>query len=138
MSIDANSDATKTGSVPAQQAAELAGEPAPRARLRQFPGLAAIGIYMILLAGVFCFNVVSGRMEPIFLVFSIFFIASSLGLMFLLRWAWALALAAVALLAASFFWTFSTQGSDSSLVQGLLNLVFFLYLVRSDLREKMR
>jgi hypothetical protein len=58
--------------------------------------------------------------------------------MFLLRWAWALALAAVAMLAASFFWAFSTQESDAALVQGLLNLVFFLYLVRSELREKMR
>jgi hypothetical protein len=109
-----------------------------RPRLRQFPGLLAISFYMILLAGVFCFNVVAGRMEPIYLVFAVFFVASALGLMFLLRWAWALALAAVALLAASFFWAFSTRGSDASLIQGLLNLVFFLYLVRSDLRETMR
>jgi glycerol-3-phosphate acyltransferase PlsY len=135
MTIEANSDATKAGSVVPEQAAQ---QHVHRARLRQFPGLAAIGIYMILLAAVFCYNVVSGRMEPVFLLFSAFFIASSLGLMFLLRWAWALALAAVALMAASFFWTFSTQGSDSALVQGLLNLVFFLYLVRSELREKMR
>jgi hypothetical protein len=133
MNADANTAATKSGDEPEQSSL-----PAPRTRLRQFPGLIAIAFYMILLAGVFCFNVAAGRMEAIDLVFSAFFIASSLGLMFLLRWAWALALAAVAMLAASFFWAFSTQGSDSALVQGLLNLVFFLYLVRSELREKMR
>jgi hypothetical protein len=133
MTADANTAATKPSDAPEQPA-----QATQRARLRQFPGLIAISFYMILLAGVFCFNVAAGRMEPIYLVFSAFFIASSLGLMFLLRWAWALALAAVAMLAASFFWAFSTQGSDSALVQGLLNLVFFLYLVRSELREKMR
>jgi hypothetical protein len=132
MNADANTAATKSDDAPEQLALPA------RTRLRQFPGLIAIAFYMILLAGVFCFNVVAGRMEAIYLVFSAFFIASSLGLMFLLRWAWALALAAVAMLAASFFWAFSTQGSDAALVQGLLNLVFFLYLVRSELREKMR
>jgi hypothetical protein len=132
MNADANTAATKSDDAPEQLALPA------RTRLRHFPGLIAIAFYMILLAGVFCFNVVAGRMEAIYLVFSAFFIASSLGLMFLLRWAWALALAAVAMLAASFFWAFSTQGSDSALVQGLLNLVFFLYLVRSELREKMR
>jgi hypothetical protein len=132
MNADANTAATKSDDAPEQLALPA------RTRLRHFPGLIAIAFYMILLAGVFCFNVVAGRMEAIYLVFSAFFIASSLGLMFLLRWAWALALAAVAMLAASFFWAFSTQGSDAALVQGLLNLVFFLYLVRSELREKMR
>jgi hypothetical protein len=133
MNADANTATTKSGSEP-----ELPVPATHRARLRQFPGLIAISFYMILLAGVFCFNVVTGHMEPIYLVFSVFFVASSLGLMFLLRWAWALALAAVAMLAATCFWQFSTQGSDSSLVQGLLNLVFFLYLVRSEVREKMK
>jgi uncharacterized membrane protein (DUF2068 family) len=133
MTADANTAATKQGDAP-EQSVQIS----QRARLRQFPGLVAISLYMILLAGVFCFNVVAGHMEAIYLVFSCFFVASSFGLLFMLRWAWALALAAVAMLAASFFWAFSTQGSDSSLVQGLLNLVFFLYLVRSELREKMR
>jgi glycerol-3-phosphate acyltransferase PlsY len=133
MNADANTAATKPDST-----AEQPVQATHRARLRQFPGLVAISVYMMLLAGVFCFQVAGGHMEPIYLVFSVFFVASSLGLLFMLRWAWALALAAVAMLAASFFWAFSTRGSDSALVQGLLNLVFFLYLVRSELREKMR
>jgi hypothetical protein len=56
----------------------------------------------------------------------------------MLRWAWALTLAAVALSAGSFLWGYSTQHAFPSLVQGLLNLVFFLYLVRTDVREQLR
>jgi hypothetical protein len=137
MTADANETADKTAPIEPGQQPELAQQP-QRPRVRQFPGLVAISFYMILLAGVICFDVVAGGMPPLFLVFPVFFIASCCGLMFMLRWAWALALAAVALLAASFLWIFSTHGSDSALVQGLLNLVFFLYLVRPDLREKMR
>jgi hypothetical protein len=54
------------------------------------------------------------------------------------RWAWALALAAVALLSGYNFWLFSTQHTTVGLVQGSLNLVFFLYLVRAQVRESLR
>jgi hypothetical protein len=35
-------------------------------------------------------------------------------------------------------WVFSAQHQGAALVQGLLNLVFFLYLVRPEVREKLR
>ena len=133
MTTDAKSAVSKTGRVPVHPS-----KPSPRPRLRQFPGLAAISLYMILLAGVICFDVVEGHAQRFYLIFSVLFIASALGLMMLLRWGWALALAAVALLSASFFWGFFMQNNYPSLVQGLLNLVFFLYLIRPDLRDKMR
>jgi hypothetical protein len=56
----------------------------------------------------------------------------------LLRWAWALALGAVFLLSGYNLWIFSTQHQGPALVQGLLNLVFFLYMVRTEVREKLR
>jgi hypothetical protein len=93
---------------------------------------------MLLLSGVTIVSVVDQRAGPLYLVFSVFFIAGALGLLLLLRWAWALTLAAVALSAGSFLYTYTTQHIASSLVQGLLNLVFFLYLVRSDVREKLK
>jgi len=71
------------------------------------------------------------------LIFPALFVAAGLGLLLLLRWAWALTLAAVALLAGWFLWSFTTQHVAGSLVQGLLNLVFFLYLVRTDVRRKL-
>jgi len=45
---------------------------------------------------------------------------------------------AVFLLAVYDLWIFASQHQPPALVQGLLNLVFFLYLVRPEVREKLR
>jgi 4-hydroxybenzoate polyprenyltransferase len=64
--------------------------------------------------------------------------AASAGLLLLLRWAWAMALGAVFLLACYNLWIFSNLRESPPLVQGLLNLVFFLYLIRTEVRAKLR
>ncbi len=109
-----------------------------KSALFKLPGLVAIGLYMLLLAAVVVESVVLGRVGPLYLVFPPLFVAGGLGLLFLLRWAWALSLAAVVLLAGLFFWSFMSQHLFYALVQGLLNLVFFLYLVRPEVRTKLR
>jgi hypothetical protein len=58
--------------------------------------------------------------------------------MLLFRWAWALALSAVLLLAVYNMWIFSTQHLAPSLVQAVLNWVFFLYMVRVEVRSKLK
>jgi hypothetical protein len=102
------------------------------------PGVLAISLYLLVLAGVIILGVVGSHYPPIFLVLSAAFIAASAGLILLLRWAWALALAAVFLLACYNMWVFSARHLPPALVQGGLNLVFFLYLVRTEVREKLR
>ena len=104
----------------------------------KLPGLVAISFYMILLAAILHRAHRQSPFQPLYLIFPVLFIAGALGLLLLLRWAWALTLAAVALLAGLFLWTYTTQHNSSSVVQGLLNLVIFLYLVRTDVREKLR
>jgi len=74
----------------------------------------------------------------LFLIFAAGFIAASAGLILLLRWAWALALGAAFLLVAYNLWIFASQHESPALVQGLLNLVFFLYLIRTEVRGKLR
>jgi glycerol-3-phosphate acyltransferase PlsY len=107
--------------------------------LLPLPGLAAISLYLLLLAGVIILGVAAGRhYPPLFLLFAAGFIAASAGLLLLLRWAWALALAAVFLLAVYNLWIFTSLHQAPALVQGLLNLVFFLYLVRIEVRERLR
>ena len=93
---------------------------------------------MFLLAGVVVVYVVRGWVGPFFLVFSAMFIAGGLGLMMLLRWAWALTLAAVAILSGLFFWISVAQHLPYYLVHGLINLVLFLYLVRGEVRRNLR
>jgi len=101
--------------------------------------MAAISLYLLVLAGVVIVGVVGSRHYPLlFLLFAASFIAASTGLLRLKRWAWAMALSAVCLLAVYQFWFFATQHQAPALVQGLLNLVFFLYLVRTEVRERLR
>jgi lysylphosphatidylglycerol synthetase-like protein (DUF2156 family) len=117
------------------------GQPARLGNMRtlQFlPGLAAVSLYMLLLAGINVLGVVTGQIRPAYLVFSAVFIAAGLGLLLLLRWAWALTLAAMVLLVALSLWKFAFSHQPPYIFQGLLNLVFFLYLVRTEVREKLR
>ncbi len=112
---------------------------APRRNRLPLPGLAAISLYLLLLSCVIIVGVVAGHYyPPLFLVFAAAFITAAAGLLLLLRWAWAMALGAVFLIAVYDLWIFSIQHELPALVQGLLNLVFFLYLVRTEVRAKLR
>jgi drug/metabolite transporter (DMT)-like permease len=104
------------------------------------PGLLAISLYLLVLAGVIILGVAGGGQHypPIFLILAAAFLTASAGLILLLRWAWAMALGAVFLLVCYNVWVFSARHMPAALVQGLLNLVFFLYLVRTEVREKLR
>lgn len=116
---------------------ELADKPA-RARIARQPGVIAVCCYMLLLAEAVVVYVVQGKAGAVYLVFAATFIAAGLGLLFLLRWAWALALAAVVLYVGWCLWSFSTQHSPGLLVRGALNLIIFFYLMRTSVRAKLR
>jgi glycerol-3-phosphate acyltransferase PlsY len=134
MSNDPNTNEAPTG-----EKAGSARLQQPRRDLLPLPGLAAISLYLVVLSGVIILGVVAGHhYPPLFLFFAACFIAAGAGLLLLLRWAWALALGAVFLLAVYDLWIFSIQQELPALVQGLLNLVFFLYLVRTEVRGKLR
>jgi len=133
MSTKANASPPKPGTAPLH-----ARETSLKSSLLKLPGLVAISLYMLLLSGVTVVSVVERRAGMVYLVFSILFVAGALGLLLLLRWAWALTLAAVAILSGSFLWEFSLQHLYPSLVKGLLNLFLFLYLVRDDVRSKLK
>ena len=115
------------------------GDPSPPKRPMPLPGLAAICLYLLLLAGVIILGVASGgHYPPLFLIFAAIFMAASAGLLLSFRWAWSLTLAAVFLLAVYNLWIFSGHHQPSALVQGLLNLVMFLYLIRPEVRAILR
>jgi hypothetical protein len=117
--------------------------PLPRAvdadgKVWPLPGVIAIGLYMLVLGGVITAGVVSKQMPAFLLVLVPAFVAASFGLLRMLRWAWALALAAVFLLMTWFSWIFFEQKQAPGAIQGILNLVFFLYLIRADVRSRLR
>jgi hypothetical protein len=111
----------------------------PSKQLLRLPGVAAISLYLLVLAAVIILGVVGGHhYPPLFLTFAAAFIAASGGLLMLFRWAWSLALAAVLLLVVYNLWIFSAEHQPAALVQGSLNLIFFLYLVRPEVRSQLR
>lgn len=112
--------------------------PKPVTGAMLLPGLIAIALYMLVLAGVVIVGVAGGHYPPILLLLGAGFLASSFFLVRLYRWAWALTLAAVLLLAIYHIWIFASLQAGASAVQGLLNLVFFLYLIRTEVRERLR
>ncbi len=121
----------------ARESATVPVRPTHR-ELLPLAGLAAIALYMVVLSGINIIGVVNGYVRPLYLVFSVAFIAAGLGLLMLFRWAWILTLSAVVLLMGLFLWKFSTQHDMASVAQGLLNAVFFLYLIRLEVRAKLR
>lgn len=103
------------------------------------PGVAAICLYLLLLSGIIVIGVVGGgHYPPVFLVLAVLFMTASAGLVVSFRWAWALALSAVFLLTAYNGWSFASQRQAPAAVQAILNFVFFLYLIRPEVRERLR
>lgn len=106
--------------------------------LVRVPALVVVAFYMFLLAGFNVISVAKGLARPPYLVLSVAFFTAAFGLLLLFRWAWTLTLAAVALLSGLFFYRFSAQHDVASLMQGGLNLVIFLYLIRPEVRANLR
>lgn len=109
-----------------------------RQDLACFPGLAAVALYLVLLAGVIVLGVLGQRYPALFVLFAPVFLAAAAGLLLMLRWAWALALGAVVLLAGFNLWVFATAHILPALIQSALNFIFFLYLIRREVRGKLR
>jgi len=122
-------DIQPNGSDPAQSSLK---SPMP------LPGVVAISLYMLVLAAVVTFGVAGGHYQRIFLLLVPPFVAASFGMLRMFRWAWALTLGAVFLLMSYNLWLFLAQKQAPGAIQGVLNLVFFLYLVRVDVRSRLR
>jgi hypothetical protein len=123
---------------PAGHEGETGSLPEPKVELLPLPGLAAISLYLVVLAVVIVVGVVGGHYPVLFIVLPVFLFASCGGLLMRFRWAWAMAMAAVLMLGGYNLWIFAHQHMVPALIQGMLNLVFFFYLVRPEVREKLR
>jgi len=107
------------------------------------PGMAAIALYMLALSLVGVAGVLTGQFPRgaarigILILCSVFAIAG-LGLIRLLRWGWALTLGAT--FCSVCYWCYSLfrfhqpQGA----FWAVINLVFFLYLVRPEVTVRLR
>ena len=133
MSTDTNTSTAERNTAPLHARGK-----SQKPSLLKLPGLIAISLYMLLLSGSAIVSVAEGKYPRIYLIFAVLFITGALGLLMLFRWAWALTLAAVAILSGLSLWSYTSQHVFPALVQGLLNLIIFLYLVRADVRNKLK
>jgi len=108
------------------------------AKVSPLPGMIAIALYMLVLAATVSFGVVGSHYPRLLLILAPLFVTASFGLLRMFRWAWALTLSAVFLLMTYNLWIFFEQKQAPGAVQGVLNLVFFLYLVRAEVRSRLR
>ena len=115
----------------------------PSLRGKMLPGVAAITLYLSLftLATVF-FALTSqsgaaGYAKYGLLVLYSILAAGLLGMLRMKRWGWSIVLAGCLCLSATYFYTFSMARQMPSILQGLFMLLFFLYLVRPEVRDRM-
>jgi hypothetical protein len=120
----------------------LPGTPAGEAK-GMLPGMALIGMYLLLMAMLNAFAAIRGAFGLSTAKFSILgvctlLVAGVFGMFRLRRWGWALVTAGCLAMAAGYFYGFHRTHIAPYVIQGLFAMVFFLYLSRTEVRERLR
>lgn len=102
------------------------------------PGMAAVSLWMIMLCGIGLFGVITHHLPAIVTVLCAFFAAAASGLIQQRRWGWALSLAAAFLSMCYGVYMLVHFRQAPLIVMIVVNLVFFLYLVRPEVIERLR
>jgi hypothetical protein len=107
------------------------------------PGVAGICMFMLFFTMVNVYGALvnvygSGPGKYGMLALCTLLAAGIFGLLRLYRWGWALVLGGCLLLAAGDFNFFRMSHASRFLIRGLFELLFFLYLVRPEVRERLR
>jgi peptidoglycan/LPS O-acetylase OafA/YrhL len=115
----------------------------PGTRQPLLPGMAMVSMYLLLLAMLNAFAAMHGTFGTGAARYSIFGICTLMvigifGLLRLKRWGWSIVAAGCLLMAAGYFYGFHRTHIGPYIIQGLFALVFFLYLSRTEVRERLR
>jgi hypothetical protein len=107
------------------------------------PGVAGICLFMLVLTMVNAFAALNGSFGVAagkcgVLLLCTLLAAGVFGLLRLRRWGWALVLGGCLTLFLGNLFVFEKTHAGPFLVQGMFALVFFLYLVRTEVRERLR
>jgi hypothetical protein len=110
---------------------------------RMLPGIAMICVFLILSTLLNVYGAMSGAYGGGVAKSGVLGVCTLLavgifGLIRLTKWGWALVTAGCLLLATGDLYYFSRTHTGFFLVRGLLELIFFLYLVRPETRDRLR
>ena len=109
---------------------------------RMLPGVAGIALFLLLFTLLNVFSALrgifgQGAIKYGVLALSTLLVAGLFGLLKMKRWGHAIVMAGCLLLSASYFYLFTKVHQAPAIVQGLFMLLFFLYLVRPEVRDRM-
>jgi hypothetical protein len=107
------------------------------------PGVAAIALYMLFMAGINAFGALRGMFRTAAAGYGVLAVCTLLvigvfGLLRMRRWGWALVLGGAVFLALGDLFYFKLTHAPFFLIRSALEMIFFLYLVRPDVRERTR
>jgi len=117
--------------------------PKPADKGVMLPGVAAIALYMLFMAFINAFGALRGLFRTPAANYSVLSVCTLLavgvfGLLRMRRWGWALVLGGTIFLALGDGFFFKLTHTGFFAVRALLEMVFFLYLVRPEVRDRMR
>ena len=115
----------------------------PGERAGMLPGIAGICMFLLLVTMLNAFGAIQGAFGSAAAKYSVLAICTLLlvgifGLLRLLRWGWALVLGGCLVMSLGDLIFFAHTHAGFFLVRGLLEMVFFLYLSRTEVRERLR
>lgn len=107
-------------------------------RSRPLPGVAAIGLYMFLLCLMWVLGVSQHKLPLPALILAAAFAVAGQGLLRQKRWGWAMTLAAIFISMAHSMWMVAEFHNLLMLGLAAFNLILFLYLIRPEVRSRLR
>jgi lysylphosphatidylglycerol synthetase-like protein (DUF2156 family) len=114
-----------------------------QARGRMLPGIAGIAMFLLFLTLVNVYGALTNTFDSQVHKYGVLALCTMLavgifGLLRMRRWGWSIVLAGCILLSAWYAYTFRIAHLPFFLVQAFFMLLFFLYLVRPEVRDRMR
>ena len=114
-------------------------KPAPRAS-GMLPGMAMISIFMLVVALFGVFGAINGvwnqQGKYVVLPIATLLVVGVFGLLRLRRWGWAIVTAGSLLLSLGYLFGFTTTRDFRLIVMAGFGMVFFLYLIRTEVRDR--
>lgn len=102
------------------------------------PGMAVICVWMLALCGLGLVGVILHDLPPTVMLVCFFFAAAANGLFKLRRWGWALSLGAAFLSVCYGTFMLFRFHQGPMIVMVVVNLIFFLYLSRPEVLERVK
>ena len=102
------------------------------------PGMAIIALWMLVVCGIGLFGVIAHHFPAIVTAICALIAAGAQGLLKRRRWGWAISLATAFLSVCYGVWAGLRFHQPPALVLVMVNMIFFLYLVRPAVIERLR